>query len=293
MTLVSGISALCTRIGDEFKSVRAAMALDSAVVHKTGTETIGGVKTFSSAPVVTGGTNAGNPIRYDDASRTNTRDPNAHNHAGADINSGTVAIARIPTGTSGTTVPFGNDSRFSDARTPTAHNHAGVDINSGTVNIARIPTGTTGSTVPFGNDARFTDARTPTAHNHAGTEITSGTISSNYLPLTTGTPVAATVTTSVTLDASAGSIRDLGCTTATLAFGVPTNPTNRQNLRVAIDRTTAATCTVTFNTGIVLSSDITTNVWAIPSGKVLLCAMEYTTLLGSGTWVLTAVTVSA
>jgi hypothetical protein len=45
----------------------------------------------------------------------------AHSHAAADITSGTLAIARIPTGTTSTTVPLGNDSRFSDARTPTAH----------------------------------------------------------------------------------------------------------------------------------------------------------------------------
>lgn len=44
-----------------------------------------------------------------------------HVHAGADITSGTVAIGRIPTGTTGSTVPFGNDARFTDARTPTAH----------------------------------------------------------------------------------------------------------------------------------------------------------------------------
>jgi hypothetical protein len=58
----------------------------------------------------------GNDARLSDA-----RTPVAHNHAGADITSGTVDIARIPTGQTGTTVPFGNDARFSDARTPTAH----------------------------------------------------------------------------------------------------------------------------------------------------------------------------
>lgn len=41
--------------------------------------------------------------------------------AGAQITSGTVNIARIPTGATGATVPFGNDARFTDARTPTAH----------------------------------------------------------------------------------------------------------------------------------------------------------------------------
>lgn len=57
----------------------------------------------------------------------------------SDVTSGTFDIARIPTGTSGSTVCIGNDARLSDARTPTAHNHAATDINSGTLNAARLP----------------------------------------------------------------------------------------------------------------------------------------------------------
>ena len=44
--------------------------------------------------------------------------------AGSDasaLTTGTVAFARLPIGTTSTTVPAGNDARFSDARTPTAH----------------------------------------------------------------------------------------------------------------------------------------------------------------------------
>ena len=37
------------------------------------------------------------------------------------LSTGTVPFARLPIGTTSTTVPAGNDSRFSDARTPTAH----------------------------------------------------------------------------------------------------------------------------------------------------------------------------
>jgi hypothetical protein len=162
-----------------------------------------------------------------------------HAHAGADITSGTVNIARIPTGTTGSTVPFGNDARFTDARTPTAHAsthasggtdvvtpaaigaaatshvHSGADITTGTVPIGRIPTGTTGSTVPFGNDSRFTDARTPTAHAashatgggdaitpasigasatghvHSGADITSGTVPFAQLPTGTSSSTVA------------------------------------------------------------------------------------------------------
>jgi hypothetical protein len=51
-----------------------------------------------------------------------------HTHAAADITSGTLAIARIPTGTTSSTVCIGNDSRLSDPRTPAAHTHAIADV---------------------------------------------------------------------------------------------------------------------------------------------------------------------
>jgi hypothetical protein len=50
-----------------------------------------------------------------------------HTHAATDVVSGTLDIARIPTGTSGTTVALGN------------HTHAAADVTSGTFDIARIP----------------------------------------------------------------------------------------------------------------------------------------------------------
>ena len=49
----------------------------------------------------------GNDPRLSDA-----RTPTTHNHPASDINSGQLAIARIPTGTSNSTVAIGNDSRF-------------------------------------------------------------------------------------------------------------------------------------------------------------------------------------
>jgi len=47
----------------------------------------------------------------------------SHNHSASDITSGQLGIARIPTGTTSSTVCVGNDSRLSDARTPTSHTH--------------------------------------------------------------------------------------------------------------------------------------------------------------------------
>jgi hypothetical protein len=50
-----------------------------------------------------------------------------HAHGAGDVTSGTFDIARIPTGTSGTTVSLGN------------HTHAASAIASGTLDVARLP----------------------------------------------------------------------------------------------------------------------------------------------------------
>lgn len=206
------------------------------------------------------------------------------------LTSGTLAFARLPVGTSSSTVTVGNDARLSDARTPTAHAHAGTDITSGTVPFARLPVGSTSTTITVGNDSRLSDARTPTSHVHSAADVTSGTLSSARLPVvlgtvvTTGNPVA----TSVTIDAAAGSVRDITCSTATLAVAVPTNGVNRQVLRCAFKHSTTAALTVNLNASIRLSTGLTSRAFSLASGGVLLCALEYSTLAGA--WVLTAAT---
>jgi hypothetical protein len=61
----------------------------------------------------------------------------SHNHAAGDINSGTLNIARIPTGTSGATVALGNDSRFTDSRTPTAHAASHASAGTDPITVAQ------------------------------------------------------------------------------------------------------------------------------------------------------------
>jgi hypothetical protein len=79
----------------------------------------------------------GTAVITTDSRLSDARTPTAHNHDASAINAGTLAIARIPTGSTGTTVCVGNDSRLSDARTPTSHTHAATDITSGTLANAR------------------------------------------------------------------------------------------------------------------------------------------------------------
>lgn len=67
---------------------------------------------LGGAAVLAVGTTAGTVAAGDDARLSDARTPTAHNHAASEVTSGTLDIARIPTGTTSTTVPLGNDSRF-------------------------------------------------------------------------------------------------------------------------------------------------------------------------------------
>lgn len=121
-------------------------------------------------------------------------------------------------------------------------------------------------------------------------DVTTGTVDPARLPAVPGSVVAATVGTSVTLDAATGSIRNLTTTGATLAVAAPTNGAERQVLRVAVKRSTAAATTVNFDAAIGLSTGLTTRAYPIPSGKALFAALEFSSLTGG--WTLVAATVT-
>lgn len=95
------------------------------------------------------------------------------------VTSGTIDVARIPTGSSASTVCLGNDARLSDSRTPTAHKathatgggdaltaadigaaasthvHAAGDITSGTIATARLGSGTASASTFLRGDQTF------------------------------------------------------------------------------------------------------------------------------------------
>jgi len=62
----------------------------------------------------------------------------SHTHSASDVASGTLDIARIPTGTSSSTVCIGNDARLSNTRTPTDNTVSTAKIQDGAVTTAKI-----------------------------------------------------------------------------------------------------------------------------------------------------------
>jgi len=102
-----------------------------------------------------------NTLRGSIATSLSGKAATSHSHAAGDVISATFAIARIPTGTTSTTVPLGNDARFTDSRAP--NGSAGGQLG-GTYPNPTLNYGTSGTTACIGNDSRLSDARTPTAH---------------------------------------------------------------------------------------------------------------------------------
>lgn len=98
--------------------------------------------------------------------------PSAHTHSAGDITSGTFTIARIPTGTTASTVALGN------------HLHTGVYEPVFSKNTAFNKNfGTDSGTVAQGNDSRITNGQTAYGWgNHATAGYALNSSLSNYVP---------------------------------------------------------------------------------------------------------------
>lgn len=137
------------------------------------------------------------------------------------------------------------------------HTHAGVDITSGTVGIARIPTGTSAATVALGDHAH-----TPTA-----------------VPVA---PRTMSATTTASVDGAVAG--DMQIT----ATGNPTiTPTGTPNGRMMIVEVLAsgAQRTPVMAASVLLGANVTSRSLVVPSGKVGLFGLRYSSL-AAGWWLI-------
>ncbi|URC17657.1 minor tail protein [Gordonia phage Tardus] len=137
-----------------------------------------------------------------------------HQHSAADINAGTLDVARLPVGTSGTTVAAGNDSRIVNAVPNTRTVSAGTGLSGGgdlTANrTLAVQYGTAAGTAAQGNDTRLSDTRTPTDNTVATAKIVDAAVTMPKLGADVGPAIQAMIDTSVlaaqrvTVNAQAG-----------------------------------------------------------------------------------------
>jgi hypothetical protein len=73
-----------------------------------------------------------------------------HTHAATDITSGTLAMAQIPTGSTGSTVCIGNDARLSDSRAPNGAASGDLYGSYPSPNVGRLRGVAISSTAPTG-----------------------------------------------------------------------------------------------------------------------------------------------
>lgn len=105
-------------------------------------------------------------------------------------------------------------------------------------------------------------------------------------PVTSGS-----VASSLTPDAAVGAaLRDVTVTGSSVSVAAPTNPENRQVLEYAFYAQVATT--VTFASGIRLSTGLTSRAFAVPVGEMLFVTLQYSTLDGAWAILGAAVTVT-
>lgn len=140
----------------------------------------------------------------DITSKPSTFAPSAHTHSAGDITTGTFAIARIPTGTTASTVALGN------------HLHTGTYEPVFSKNTAfNKDFGTTSGTVAQGNDSRITNGQTAYGWgNHASAGYALNSSLSSYVAKTDSVYIG---TTAVPLNRTSGTLDLSGIGTLTAA----------------------------------------------------------------------------
>lgn len=184
-----------TDISDSTSAGRTLLTSASASDQRTSL----GLGTAATHNVPAAGNAAsGEVVKGSDTRLTDSRTPTSHTHPAGDIASGTIATARLGSGSaSGTTVLTG-DQAWTAVTTAliTDMSDVGEDLatavdasaartvlglgTSATLNVPAAGNAASGEVVK-GSDTRLTDARTPNSHTHAASDISSGTVATARL----------------------------------------------------------------------------------------------------------------
>jgi len=111
-----------------------------------------GATTFTSGNVLIGsGTGAITTLSRSGIDTRATYPPDAHTHAATDISSGTLNIARIPTGTTASTVSLGNHTHGNITNTGSIGSTAGRIVTTGASGALQATAGTTAGQMLYWN----------------------------------------------------------------------------------------------------------------------------------------------
>lgn len=184
-----------TDISDSTSAGRTLLTGANAAAQRTSL----GLGTSAVLDVPAAGNAAsGEVVKGSDTRLTDSRTPTSHTHPASDIASGTIATARLGSGSaSGTTVLTG-DQAWTTVTTAliTDMSDVGEDLatavdasaartvlglgTSATLNVPAAGNAASGEVVK-GSDTRLTDSRTPNSHTHAASDISSGTVATARL----------------------------------------------------------------------------------------------------------------
>jgi hypothetical protein len=176
-----------------------------------------GTTTFTSGNVLIGsGTGAINTISRSGIDTRASFPPDAHSHAATDITSGTFNIARIPTGTSSSTVALGNHTHGSITNTGSIGSTAGRIVTTGASGALQATAGTTAGQMLYWNGSAWINV----APGNSGQVLTLV----NGAPTWTGTSASSTdvvnpKTGKIWMDRNLGATRVATSSTDANAYG--------------------------------------------------------------------------
>lgn len=250
MTLVSSVSSLATRIGTEFKTLRATLGSNSALATSDKSTLVNAINevraSIGSSGAAIDDVTASSITVYS-STKTNAQVAAA---VAALVGSSpatldtfqelAAALGNDPNAITSITTALGYRVRFDAAQALSGPQMQQARDNIG-AGISNLAIGTTGTTAAAGNDSRLSDARTPLAHTHPSTAISdSSTVGRALLVAADAATARAAIgagTSSLVIGTTSGTAAD-AATLATSLAGKSNTGHTHTGAEVAIATTT-------------------------------------------------------